>query len=305
MSTNISIKQLETFRTVMHSNSLSIAARTLCRTQPAISTMIGNLEKELGLTLFERHKGRLTPTPEAYFLLEEADTIIERLTRTTQLMEEVKNLTRGKMRIACMPAAAMFFMPHLIAKFVKDRPDVDVTMMMRSSSMVQDWVSSQQYDLGYCEGPKYRDAYDVELIPVKIVCAVHKDHPLANKKVITPQDLNNIPLASLYSQHAMTELLKRTFADYNATYYPRFELLNYISAFEFVENNLCCCLCEKLSAASYKLYKSGTGNVVFLPFYPTLTFDHAIITPSHKPMSQLVKAFKESITTYMEEFIQD
>ena len=300
---NISIKQLETFRTVMRSGSVTVAAKTLCRTQPAISAMLVSLEKELGFALFERHKGRLIPNPEAYFLLEETDAILERLSRSTQLMAEVKNLTRGKLRIACMPAAALFFMPHVIAEFVKDRPEVEVSMMMRSSTMVQDWIASQQYDIGYSELPKDRDSFHVEPIHLEGICALHKGHPLALKEVITPKDLDNEPLAALYTRHSASEHVRMLFEEYGATYRPRFELQNYISGFEFVEQKLCACICDPISAASYKLYKSGQGNVVFRPFSPAITFDHAILTPAHKPMSQLAKVFADNIRQGVDKFV--
>ncbi len=303
MGSNMSIKQLETFRAVMRSGSVTVAARTLCRTQPAISAMIVSLEKEIGFELFERHKGRLIPNPEAYFLLEETEAILERLTRSTQLMAEVKNLTQGKLRIACMPAAALFFMPHIIAEFVKDKPDVQISMMMRSSTIVQDWVASQQYDIGYTELPHERDSYHVEPIHLEGVCAVHKDHPLAQKEVITPSDLDDIALATLYARHPDSEHLRMLFENKGIKYKPRFELQNYISGFEFVEQKLCVCVCDPISASSYKLYKSGQGNIIFKPFSPKVTFYHAILTPAHKPMSQLAKVFASRIKLGVEKFV--
>ncbi|UTV30716.1 LysR family transcriptional regulator [Photobacterium atrarenae] len=295
MDTNLSIKQLETFRTVMRSGSVSVAARTLCRTQPAVSAMLVSLENELGFKLFERNKGRLIPKPEAFFLLEETDAILERLTRAAQLMAEVKNLSRGNLRVACMPAASLYFMPHVIADFVKDRPEVNVSMMMRSSMIVHDWVAAQQYDIGYAEMPKERESINVEPIRLKGVCAVHRDHPLAGKAVITPADLDNVPLATLFAQHPTSELVRFLFEEQGARYHPRFELQNYISGFEFVEHQLCCSICDPMSAASYTISKSGQGAVVFRPFAPDVIFEHAIITPSHKPLSRLAQAFVDHI----------
>lgn len=303
MNTNLSIKQLETFRAVMRSGSVSVAAKTLCRTQPAVSSMIAGLENELGFNLFERHKGRLTPTPEAYYFLEETDAVLKRLTRSAQLMAEVKNLTRGRLRVACMPAAALFFMPHVIAGFVKDRPHVEVSMMMRSSSIVQEWVASQQYDLGYAEMPRERDSIHVEPIRLRGVCAVHKDHPLAARPQIRPEDLDNEPMATLFSQHPVNERLHLLFAERQSRFKAQFELQNYISGFEFVEQQLCCCICDPLSAASYDFYKAGRGAVVFRPFTPDIIFDHAIITPAHKPMSRIAQAFADNIRTGVEIFI--
>ncbi|MEI8634014.1 LysR substrate-binding domain-containing protein [Vibrio sp. PP-XX7] len=232
------MKQLETFRTIMRSGSVSVASRALCRTQPAVSSMLASLETNLGFQLFERHKGRLLPKPEAYFLLEESDAILERLTRTSQLMSEVNNLSRGRLRIACMPAAALYFMPHVISGFVKDKPDVNVSMMMRSSMIVHDWIAAQQYDIGYAEMPKERDSINVDPVWLKGVCAVHRDDELAQKSVITPEDLDGVALATLFSQHRISELVRFHFEKRSAQYYPRFELQTYMSGFEFVEQQL-------------------------------------------------------------------
>ena len=79
MLPNLTLRQLQTFREVMRSGSISDASRTLLRTQPAVSTMIANIERELGFSLFVREHGRLTPTAEAHYFLEEAEEVLDRL----------------------------------------------------------------------------------------------------------------------------------------------------------------------------------------------------------------------------------
>ncbi|WP_073585861.1 LysR family transcriptional regulator [Vibrio quintilis] len=303
MSANLSIKQLETFRTVMRSGSVSEAAKKLCRTQPAVSAMIFSLETELAFQLFEREKGRLIPKPEAYFLLEESDAILERLTRTSQLMAEVGHLSRGHLRIACMPAAALYFMPHVVAGFVQDKPAINISMMMRSSMIVYDWIAAQQYDIGYAEMPRARDSIHVEPVILKGVCAVHQDDPLAAKPCITPEDLDGVALATLFFQHPNTETLRFLFEERGVRFHPRFELQNFMSGFELVERQLCCSVCDPMSAASYRISKSRQGPVVFRPFVPDVIFEHAILTPSHKPMSMMARSFVESIRQELNAFM--
>ena len=75
MIPNLSIRQLQTFREIMRSGSVTGASRVLGRTQPSVSAMLASLEAELGFELFERHKGRLIPKPEAHFFFEETQEI--------------------------------------------------------------------------------------------------------------------------------------------------------------------------------------------------------------------------------------
>lgn len=61
----INLRQIEVFRAIMMTGSISGAAKLLNVSQPAISRLISYTETRVGLVLFERIKGRLYPTPEA------------------------------------------------------------------------------------------------------------------------------------------------------------------------------------------------------------------------------------------------
>ena len=95
MAHNVSIRQLQAFREVMRSGSVSEAARILGRTQPAVSALIANLEAELQLSLFRRQKGRMEPTPEALFFAGEAEAILDRLAVSTRTMAEIGKPDQG------------------------------------------------------------------------------------------------------------------------------------------------------------------------------------------------------------------
>jgi DNA-binding transcriptional LysR family regulator len=68
----VKVRQLRCFETVMTLGTATEAAAALGISQPAVSVAIASLEQELGFVLFERIKGRLKPTREAQFLLDDA-----------------------------------------------------------------------------------------------------------------------------------------------------------------------------------------------------------------------------------------
>ena len=198
MVPNLSIRQLQTFREVMRSGSVSAASRVLGRSQPAVSAMLANLEVELGFDLFERRKGRLIPKPEAHFFFEETQEILDRINCTAQTMREIGNLDRGRLKIASLPGASFFLLPQIVADFIKDRPDVDVSIMTRTSIKVREWIASQQYDVGIVEMPEQHELINIRPIELECMCALRKDDPLAAKSVLTPDDLDNAPMAALF-----------------------------------------------------------------------------------------------------------
>lgn len=288
---NLSFRQLQTFVEVMRTGSVSEAGRTLGRTQPAISAMIAGLEREIGFPLFERERKRLIAKPEAYYFLEEAEFLLERLTRSARTLQDIGNLDRGKLKIACNPAASSFFMPKVLAVFLKDKPQIEASLMMRSSPVVTDWIASQQYDVGFGETPEPRQTIRAETFDFPCLCALPKGDPLAKKRTITPQDLDGKPLAMLFDEHIISMQTRKAFAASGARLNRRFELRTFMPALQLVSEGLCYTICERLSATSHERSFGAQSGVAFRPFEPRLTLSMAVMVPANRPPSMLAGQF--------------
>jgi len=107
--------QLTVFREVMESGSISQTARKLGRTQPAISLAIKNLERSLGLSLFERRGRRLVPVPEAQYLLVEATMVLDRLSTVSGTMKGLKSAQTGSLNVAAMPGPSAYVFPRFVS----------------------------------------------------------------------------------------------------------------------------------------------------------------------------------------------
>mgnify|MGYP003735460689 CR=1 FL=1 len=73
-------------------------------------------------------------------------------------MSEFGTLDRGSLRIACHPASSGFFLPKVLAEFLKGRPAVKADLVMRSSLVVEDMIASQEFDIGLAETPPQRSS---------------------------------------------------------------------------------------------------------------------------------------------------
>ncbi len=293
---NISFRQLKAFREVMRTGSVSEAAKILGRTQPAASALIANLEAELGLSLFRRQRGKLVPTPEARYFVLQAEAILDRLALSSRTMQEIGSLTQGRLKIACMPAASMVMMPQLVADFLVDKPDVKVSLMMRASSVIEEWIASQQYDIGLSETPSISGALDTEDFQLDCVCALSADDPLAQQDVITASDLSGLPLAALQEGHPNLIDTQRAFKSQKADFVQRFELRNFHPAMVLVEKGLCYCICDPITAAGYIKGRPEPHPVVFRPFLPRVTLDISILQPAHRPPSALATNFAAALS---------
>lgn len=298
---NLSIRQLQCFREVMRTGSISEAARTLGRTQPAVSAMISSLEEELGLTLFERQRGRLIRKPEAQYFLQETELILERLAHSARVMQEVGDLQQGRLRIACLPAASNHLIPQLVSDFVRDKPKVSVALMMRSSATIEEWIASQQFDIGLAETPMPNRAMEQTSFRLNCVCALPEDDPLAELDIIEPKHLSGKPLATLQEDHPTYIATRQAFRQQKARFSPRFELRTFQPALELVEQGLCYTISEPFSVQNYKALKGEGARLVFRPFRPEVPFAVSILQPAHRPASLLSSAFRELLVTAIED----
>lgn len=299
----MNLRQLQAFQEVMLTGSVTEAARNIGRTQPAVSAMIAGLEQTVGYELFERRGGRLHPVPEAHFLLSETREILDRLGRLRQTMQGVGAIEAGHLRIACMPVHAEDLMPRLISRFVKHRNDVTVSLVSQSSERVYERLASQRFDLGFAEVTTQSPLVDADEMAMDCVCAVAATDPLAKKSVITPRDLNGRALASFLPQHFIRRRLQEIFELEGLDLHVRFEVQNAASQYVFVEEGLAFSIMSPLSARNYRLTRPNRERIVFIAFRPTVLYRVAILTPAHKTLSRLVRAFAEELKKEVETLI--
>ena len=131
--------------------------------------------------------------PEANYLFEEAGSILDQLSATERNMKSLHELKSGMLTIICMPGPSVFFLSKLIT---------------RTSRQVEQIVSSQHYDVGLADGNLTTLAYTSlvkhDVVDCGCLCAIPINDPLAKNNFITPQDLSDQPMSSLYSDHPLS-----------------------------------------------------------------------------------------------------
>lgn len=288
---NLSFRQMMTFREVMRSGSITEAARAMGRTQPAVSTMIQTLEDQLGLRLFLRSRGKLIPTPEAHFFLEECEEILTRVERTERAMDRVSALQSGKLKIACHPAASSVFLPRLLTRFLKGKDDLKVSFIMRSSDVIEDLIASQQFDVGFSETPSPRASIRQVDYDLECVCVLPPDDPLAARDAITPADLDGRPMAVLFDQHRTAIQSEAAFRVAGARFNKRLELRTFLPGLQFVATGVCVMVSDMITAYSHLLQAPEESRLVIRRFRPRISNSVSILTPGYATQALPARAF--------------
>jgi DNA-binding transcriptional LysR family regulator len=194
----VNFKQIEAFRAVMLTRSMSTAATQLHTSQPNISRVISQLEQETGFRLFQRLGGRLVPTNEAEALFKDVERAFVGLDSIRESARSINELGTGTLRIGVVPSIAMSVIPQAIWTFRQRHPDVPIAVHTGNSPTVAKWTATRFCDFGLV-------SYVVETPGVRAslwrnengVCVVPSKHRLAKKRRIVARELDGEAFISL------------------------------------------------------------------------------------------------------------
>lgn len=197
----------------MRSGSVTQAARLLNVTQPAVSIALKQLESRLKLKLFERSAGRLQATAEAKDLLPDLAEIFARLAAIERRSQDLAQGVRGSLSVAATPPLCDGFVVNAVARFLRSRPDVRISIQATPSSMVVDRIISGEVDAGVVYEPVLSAAVHVEEIGgASIGCLVPARHRLARRQAVSAQDLECERLITYLPQALLRPYIDRVMA---------------------------------------------------------------------------------------------
>lgn len=278
-------RQIEVFHAVMLHHTASRAAEVLFMSQPAVSKTIQQLERSLGFALFERSKGRMTPTPEGQLLHEEVARSFVGLIQLRQAAARIRDFGSGKLRIASLSALSTNIVPAALKGFQQRHPNVTITYQTRLSSEVRDLVASGQFDLGLAADEI--DTSGVDAVPYcryKAVIALPPGHPFIRKRQIKPSDLHGVSFIALSPEDTTRQEADAILRAHKAE--PRVVLTTPFSTnvCAMVLAGLGCGLVNPVTSAGYV-----AQGLVLKPFGADVHFRSLMLFPSNRKQSRIVR----------------
>ncbi len=192
----------------MLTNSISAAARSLNRSQPAVSLTIKELENQLGTKLFERKAGKLIPRVEAMVLYERAKPIIMQMRSIKEDFSKLENFPKPTVSVISADITGIQLIPSCLQSVGKHIP-LKHRVMLGPAAMVVSAMENQKYDFGVCdlgietEIPKSA-LYSFEEFRVPIYALYRKGLLKCDKESISTEELKLTNTCSLYSEHNLS-----------------------------------------------------------------------------------------------------
>jgi DNA-binding transcriptional LysR family regulator len=282
-------------REIMRTGSVSGAARTLGRTQPALSAAVKEMEKRLDFQLFTRENGRLQPAPETYFLLQRAEEIIGQVEHLEQMMRTGGAATAAKIAVISMPVLSEHFLPGVIATFTTNHPQAGFHLAVERSADVLAAMEAQRFDVGLAESGQTNNLVNCRQFEVPCVCALPGDDPLLAKRFITPADLAGRACVSSLPNHHIARAVRVAFDEAGVPLNPKFEMQNGAAQIEIIGVGAGFGVFSSLNAWNHRRLWPESQRLAFRRFVPEVSYQFSIITPTRRPLSQVATAFAEKL----------
>ena len=120
------LRDLHLFFTVVQWGSMAKAAAQLGMSQPAVSSVVANLEHTLGVRLFDRHPQGVLLTPYGQALLRRGRAAFDELKQGVRDIEGLADPSVGEVHVGCPESIAASIMPAIIDQVVERHPRIAV-----------------------------------------------------------------------------------------------------------------------------------------------------------------------------------
>ena len=190
------LRHLRYFVAVAQALNFTRAAEKLHTSQPSLSSQIRDLETCVGVPLLvrDKRKGALTAAGECFLqdalvILEQAENAKVRARKTVQ--------EDNHFAIGFVPSAEVNLLPKVLPLFRLKQPDTHIELVSLITTEQEEKILRGELDVGLMRHPVYSPELDyLELIHEPLVVVLPVNHPLANEKAISAQQLHGVNFVS-------------------------------------------------------------------------------------------------------------
>lgn len=188
---------------VAEQRNFTRAAEALHVSQPTLSQQIRQLEERLGATLFDRsgRSIRLTDAGEAYVRF--ARLALQDLEAGKRAMHDVRDLSRGGLRLAMTPTFTAYLIAPLLHRFNSLYPGITLSVQEMTQDRLEAALAEDLLDIGIAfTGMHLLDIQSEVLFSETLSLMVGASHSQAADKVLTGHDLERQSLVLLSQDFA-------------------------------------------------------------------------------------------------------
>ena len=295
----LNLRQIEVFRAIMISGSLSEAGRLLFVSQPAVSRALAACENRLGFPLFDRVKGRLHATPEAKRLFEEVVQVYDGIRRVNDLAQNLADDRSGVLHVVSSPSFGEYLVPRVITRFRIKHANVQIRYRPLTMDVLVPQLLLGHADIGISMLPPQHPSLETREIGLgSMVCIVPRFSPLAELRSVRPQDLLGQTLIGYGADTPLGLTVAPFFDSIPQALPPAIEVRSALTACAMVREGAGVALID-----SYCVTPGLLRDVVVRPIAPSIELKIHATHSRLEPLSVLANAFMSTFRAVVREVL--
>lgn len=187
----MNLKHLSYFVDISKRESFTKAADDIYVSQSALSKSVKSLEQELNVTLIDRTSKSFNLTEEGRILYAEGEKLLRYIDESQDEIIEKIHRSRRRLRIGIPPVISTVYFSHLLFRFIKQYPNIELEISEVGANIVQNQVDAGSIDIGVVILPII-NAENYQIIPAMSsdnALIINKDHPLASHDEVSFREL--------------------------------------------------------------------------------------------------------------------
>lgn len=236
---NVTLRQLRAFVAVAEAQHFTRAGERLGLSQSSVSTLVRELEENLGLRLFDRHTRMLRLTQAGAEILPLARRAMSDLDHVIGSASELSTLGRGRVSIAAASLQAAMLLPRFIRRFCDEYPGVKVALHDVTEHEVIEQVRRGEVDFGLgSSAATHQDIAARVLTSDEFVAVMPADHALPRHRTLQWHMLTDLPLIGPPPGNAVRGQLDFALAREGISLIRRYEVALPLTILGMVEGGL-------------------------------------------------------------------
>ncbi len=218
------LRQLETFAAVARLKSLTRAAEEVHLTQPAVSMQLKQLEDAVALPLTEPSGRGIQLTDAGRDFAEHVEEVLDRVAHLEDLAARWKGVRSGRIRLGVV-STAKYFVPRLLAQFLKGHPGVDFRMTFHNREEIVDELRANAVDFAIMgRPPEGMDCVATAFAPNLLGIVAAPEHPLSRRRRIAAAELSGEAFIVRESGSGTRAAMERYFATHHVKWRTAMEM---------------------------------------------------------------------------------
>jgi DNA-binding transcriptional LysR family regulator len=207
---SVELQQLQCFVAVMEEGGFKRATARLGITQPALSYQIKRLEEELGVQVFRRGPGGITPTEAGRVLFEHANYVISATREAHQAVRELSGDVTGEIRIGAIRCVGQYFLPQVLRELRSRHPMLRPKLLYKDSDELLAALLANKLDVAIVVDPPPDERLGyTPVFEERISLVSGRGHPFYGRRSVELAELREVAFVALSQQTSAGALAKR------------------------------------------------------------------------------------------------